>query len=486
MNDQPGEYRPIERPDRSGEPRWEQAFAASLDPMVIVDDEQRFVDANPAAGLLLGYPPEELVGHVIADLVAPRQRERITRLWADFILAGGGRGDWAVVTRGGELLEVEASAAANAFDGHHLMVLRDTTERKRAEAEPTRRADQHETVADIGRTALSADSTDRMMQEAAERIGRVLGIELVSVLELDARGGDLVLRAGVGWADGTLGEETLAGTASQGEFVMGLAEPVIVEELASESRFEIPPLLREHGVVSGISVSIEGGDRPFGVLGVHSRDRRSFSADDVHFLQSVANVLGAALARERLVRLEAQLQQAHRLESVGQLAGGIAHDFNNLLGVILSYSNFALDALDPSQQAYRDVSEVAAAAEHGADLAKQLLQFSSRQVVQTRTVDPNEVLRATSTMLARAIGADIDLRTSCADEVAPIRIGHGQLEQVLMNLATNARDAMPDGGELVLATEMVELGEGSGPLGTDGLLAGGATCGSASAIRARG
>ncbi len=450
---------------------WEHAFAAALDPMVIVDDERRVIDANPAAGELLGYAPEELIGNTITSVIAPRHRERVTRAWTRFILAGSGRGEWLLVTRGGELLEIEASAAANFAPGSHLMVLRDITARKRAEAETQRRAEQHAAVAEIGRVALSSTSATDLMQNAAEEIARVLEVDFVKVLQLHARGRDLILRAGVGWATGTVGDETVTGTASKGEFVISAREPVVSEDLREETRFEVPPLLREHGVISGVSVVIEGGERPFGVLGVHSRTARKWSADDIYFLRSVANLLGAALARERLARLETKLEQAHRLESVGQLAGGIAHDFNNLLGVIQSYSSFALQGLHPDDQAYRDISEVAAAATHGADLAKQLLQFSSRQVVQTRVVDPNNVVATTAAMLERTIGAHIELRIDCEPGVAAVRIGHGQLEQVVMNLSMNARDAMKDGGLLQIATEMVELEQGDEIVGA-GLAAG--------------
>ena len=451
---------------RAAGPRWEQAFSAAVDPMLIVGDDQRLVDLNRAAGDLLGYDRDELAGHQLADIIAPRQRDRIARAWARFVIAGEGRGEWLAQTRDGRLISVEASAAANVAIGRHLVVVRDITQQKRVEVEAVRRADQQEAIANISHVALTDVSIAELMQLAAEEIARVLEIELVKVLEVKLSGADLVLRAGVGWADGTVGDGTITGTASEGAFVIASPEPVVVTELDREIRFAIPPLLRAHGVASGVSVAIEGGQRPFGVLGVHSRERREFSPDDIHFVRSVAQVLGAALARERLQRLENQLEQSRRLESIGQLAGGIAHDFNNLLGVIISYSSFALEELDSDSQLHRDISEVVGAAEHGAELTKQLLLFSSRQVVQTRTVDPNDVVRSAGAILSRTLGEHIELRTELAEAIAPVRLGHGQLEQILINLATNARDAMPDGGTLTIETETLHVDErAAGPDG---------------------
>jgi PAS domain S-box-containing protein len=444
-------------PQSGAGPRWEQAFSAAVDPMLVVGDDMRFVDLNLAASALLGYSRAELVGHPLEEVVAPRQRDRISRAWARFLVAGQDRGEWLVQARDGRLVSVEASAAAHIQAGRHLIVLRDVTERKRIEAEAVRRADQQEAVANIGQVALTDVTVAHLMQLATEEISRVLEIEFVNVLELQRAGGDLVLRAGVGWADGVVGDEAIPSTAGQGAFVIASPEPVVVSDLETETRFEVPPLLHDHGIHSGLCVVIEGSKQPFGVLGVHSRERRAFSGDDIYFVRSVAQVLGAALARERLRRLEGQLEQSRRLESIGQLAGGIAHDFNNLLGIIVSYSSFALEELDPGSQLHRDISEVVTAAEHGAELTKQLLLFSSRQVVKTRTVDPNEVVRDAESILSRTLGDHIELRTNLAEAIAPVRLGNGQLEQILINLATNARDAMPDGGVLTIETETLHL-----------------------------
>jgi two-component system cell cycle sensor histidine kinase/response regulator CckA len=154
--------------------------------------------------------------------------------------------------------------------------------------------------------------------------------------------------------------------------------------------------------------------------------------------------------------LEAQLQQAQKMEAVGRLAGGVAHDFNNLLSVILSYSEFALEHLHEGDPLRGDLREIIQAGERAAALTRQLLAFSRRQVLQPRILDVNEIVAAMQNMLQHVVGEGVDLRLHLATELDPVKADRGQVEQVLMNLAVNARDAMPSGGKLVFETRRKE------------------------------
>jgi PAS domain S-box-containing protein len=162
-------------------------------------------------------------------------------------------------------------------------------------------------------------------------------------------------------------------------------------------------------------------------------------------------------------RLEAQLRQSQRLESVGQLAGGIAHDFNNFLSVIRGYARFLIDGMDGDEPLRSDAEEIERAAERASRLTSQLLVFSRHEVVQKRVLDVAEVLSGLTSLLARTLGEDVALRTEVERPLRRVEADPTQIEQVLVNLAVNARDAMPSGGELHIELANVASGPGEGP-----------------------
>ena len=160
--------------------------------------------------------------------------------------------------------------------------------------------------------------------------------------------------------------------------------------------------------------------------------------------------------------LEAQLRQAQKMEAIGQLAGGVAHDFNNLLTAILGYAKFAADGLAPDDQRRCDVDEVIKAAQRATSLTRQLLAFSRKQVLRSTLVDLNQLVTGVCEMLRRLIGEHITLDVVSAPHLARVLADAGQLEQVVINLAVNARDAMDQGGRLTLETANVHLDATSG------------------------
>jgi PAS domain S-box-containing protein len=157
--------------------------------------------------------------------------------------------------------------------------------------------------------------------------------------------------------------------------------------------------------------------------------------------------------------LEQQLRQAQKMEAIGRLAGGVAHDFNNLLMVISGYSEFLLERLGPDPNVRGPAKEIAAAADRATSLTRQLLAFSRKQMLAPKVFDLNEVVTENLKMLTRLIGEDIDLVMVPAAQLGAVKADPGQIEQVIMNLAVNARDAMPDGGKLTIETSNVTLDE---------------------------
>jgi hypothetical protein len=171
----------------------------------------------------------------------------------------------------------------------------------------------------------------------------------------------------------------------------------------------------------------------------------------------IADLTERKRAESKLRESEAHLRQAQKLEAIGSLAGGVAHDFNNLLSVILSYSALGLEILPEDHPLRGDLGEIYRAGQRASDLTRQLLAFSRRQVLQPRLVDLGEAITAMSKMLRRLLGEDIELTLDLPPTLPKVKVDPGQFEQVVMNLAVNARDAMSTGGTLAIALADVML-----------------------------
>ena len=177
---------------------------------------------------------------------------------------------------------------------------------------------------------------------------------------------------------------------------------------------------------------------------------------------AVQAALELARTREALRKSEAQLLHAQKLEAIGRLAGGVAHDFNNIITAILGYCELMRLDSPRDDPRHGDLEEINAAAERAATLTRQLLAFSRRQVLDPQSLHLNEVVAEMDRMLRRLIGEDMELRTHLDPDLGWVRADLGQIEQVMMNLVVNARDAMPDGGMVTISTANVELGKDIG------------------------
>lgn len=190
---------------------------------------------------------------------------------------------------------------------------------------------------------------------------------------------------------------------------------------------------------------------------IHDSVVRAADGSPICFVVHVNDVTEREDSARDKARLEAQLVQGQKMDAVGQLAGGVAHDFNNILSIILNYAEFAREDMEPEDDHRSDIDEVIKAAGKAVDLVRQLLAFSRKEVIQPRVMDLNEVVSDLDGFLSRSLGEHIDLAFETEPELPHVKVDRSQLDQVIVNLAVNARDAMPEGGALVISTRTETL-----------------------------
>jgi two-component system, cell cycle sensor histidine kinase and response regulator CckA len=232
--------------------------------------------------------------------------------------------------------------------------------------------------------------------------------------------------------------------------VVGHAMTELAIWVEPEDRITMMRRLSEQGRVIGLPAQIRAS------TGVVLEAR--VSAEQIELLGQLC-VLAVTEDTTEMKRLQAQSEQSKKMEAVGRLAGGVAHDFNNLLGVIMGYSELSIEELDPETPIAKHLLQIKLAAARGAHLTRQLLVFSRQQVVSLKVLDLNAVIREASKLLSRVVREDIILSYQTLVSVELIKADAGQIEQVLMNLVVNARDAMPDGGQITIATNRIALND---------------------------
>jgi PAS domain S-box-containing protein len=336
---------------RESEERYRAVVQQVAEAIFLLDPESmRLLEANNAFLRLLGYSEEELKRLTIYDLL-PYEPSRVD-LATHRALE---QGEYQVSDRNyrrkdGSLVAVHVSITPISYGGRRVLceVLRDITEQKRISDALAARVQQQAAVAELGQQALAGADLPTLLANTAILATTTLGVEFCKILELQPDGSSLLLSAGAGWREGWVGNTILsAGLDSHAGYTLVSDAPVIVEDMPNETRFHPPPILMEHNVISGMSVLIRGRDRPFGVIGVHTATRKEFTKDDINFLQSVANVLAAAIERGKV---EEELQESrNQLEVILQgVADGIT--VQNPTGQIIYANSAALRMIGYSTQ----------------------------------------------------------------------------------------------------------------------------------------
>ena len=401
---------------RKSESRYRLLFERSAKAIVMVNPgTRRIVMANPVASRMTGYTLEELLRLGLEDLHSQAHLTEIAGLYERGFAEGNlSPFECRVSTRDGRERLATVSGTRYDLDGQEVAMLefQDVTESRQV-AEALRRAE--------------------------ERLSSVVANAPVVLFAVDARG-IITLSEGRG---------LLAMGSSPGESV-----GVSVRERYREVPRIVANIERALAGEEFID-TVDVGPIAFETWHAPTRD-----AEGV-----VTGMTGVATDVTQRLRLEGQLRQAQKMEAIGRLAGGVAHDFNNLLAAILGHGELLLRRLDASHPLHRHAESIQKAATRGALLTRQLLAFSRKEVLVPRVLDLVVVVAEMEEMLRRLIGEHIELVIVLGDAPFHVRADRGQLEQVIMNLAVNARDAMSDGGVLTIDVSAVELDE---PEGADG------------------
>jgi PAS domain S-box-containing protein len=457
----------------------------------LLDSEGYITDWGEGARRMKGYTTEEAIGRHLSTLYPDggsddgTADEHLRRAAA----AGEYTGEGRRVRKGGEQFWAQETVTALRREGvlyGFSKVTRDLTAQKRAEDQLNARARQQAAVADLGQRALAGAELPVLMDAAAAAVCRTLDVEHCSLFELLADSGTLRLAAGVGWRDGLVGTATMSAQAgdSQAGYALQASEPVIVADPRSETRFGVPALLRDHGVVSGVSVVIHGSRGPYGVLGAHTGRLRGFTRDDVHFLQSVANVLATAIERRRYEEAlgsakrsaeeaRSRAEDARRAAdeanaAKSQFLATMSHEIRTPINAVLGYTELLeMDLAGPVTDQQRGYLErIQASGRHLLNIVDDVLDLAKVEagrlsVARTRADAHVSVSAALSLIRPQAAARGIAVSLRCRGDTASPYLGdEDRVRQILVNLLSNAVKFTEPGGRIEVTCERVDRPDG--------------------------
>jgi len=441
---------------RASEARFRRLWDSGIILITVSDLTGKIIEVNDAGLNMLGYSRDELVCRIGWDDITPREWDTADQAARAQLVAKGAASPWEkeLIRKDGSRVSILA-AAAILSGNEGITIAVDLTDRKRAEKDLLERMRIAALTADVGMMLTHEDTLPTMLEQCAEAIGHHLDVAFTGIWTLAPKSNVLELQAGAG----------LSGAHARipvGQFKIGRIakqrRPFRTDDILRDSQMGDPMW---EGINAFAGHPLLVNDTLVGVLAIFSRAPISDAA--FTGLGAVSDVIALGIQRHLVTStnagLESQLRQSQKMEAVGRLAGGIAHDFNNILSVILTCGGFLLDDLKAMDPARADVEEIVKAGTRAAALTRQLLMFSRQQVLEPKVLDLAAVTRDMESMLRRVLGEDIELVLRNDHDPGRVRADPGSIEQLIMNLAVNARDAMPTGGTLTIETRSEVIDE---------------------------
>ncbi len=406
------ERRTAERAHQVSDARYRTLFNHAPDGIVIADREGHYLDANVSMCRLVGYSRQELLDMNAADIVVTNPNESLASALKSISAVSPLHREWEFRRKDGTTFCADVIATTMP-DGHLLAMMRDLTARKEAE-----------------RAVVLEEKRMRFALESAQ----------IGIWDLDSVTGVLqwspILEEQCGLARGTFG----------GTF------EAFIDCVHPDDRASVIAVIDEAARTGTDFAILYRVIRPDGSVRSLSGAGRIITDDDGHPLRAI----GISQDVTDRNTLEAQLHQAQKMEAIGRLAGGVAHDFNNLLTVILGCCEMLLEGTTQTGDDRHDIEQIEKAGQRAAGLTQQLLAFSRKQIIEPTVLDVAAILVDIRPMLTRLIRENVHLVIGSRTDLSPIRADRGQMEQVIMNLAVNAQDAMPDGGTLTIDAANVD------------------------------
>ncbi|MBU0753535.1 MAG: PAS domain S-box protein, partial [Planctomycetes bacterium] len=437
-----------------------------------------FIDVNPASCKLFGYSKEEFLDlkpeTFLDESFLKKHAEDFEGSEKSGMFSSG---IGAMSCKDGTLLDVEVFGAPFVHQGEKqlMAIINNITERKRLERTERNSSLVAKAIAEASLSYLETGSFESMVRLIVEHASRILGAQLGILIDLDEEQNPRILAVNkMTWETmkgGACHDRAKTEIAEKGCYSLPFAENLLLLPLR-EGLSVISNNPAEHPLWAGrtpeghpaiesfLGVPMRIGDRMVGMLALGNRPG-GFTNQELReaeaFAETAALALRMARSEEDRLQVEEQLRQSQKMEAVGQLAGGIAHDFNNLLFAILNYADLGLNEISPVNPVREYLIQVQKAGNRAAGLTKQLLAFSRRQVLHLVDLNLNDLVRNLVKMLQRVIRKNIALNVISGHNLGTVHADPNQIEQVLMNLVVNARDAIAEDGLITIETENVTL-----------------------------